>query len=214
MLLLTQFVAAQHAMFVLSLIEDVINIHPQNFGNELRTIEDEVEKKFAGKVLLDVGMCVCFHDIVDIGPAYVYTGDGVAHATVKFRVVVFRPFIGEVIMGTISSSTTEGLKATLGFFDAVTIPASVIHGGSDEQNYKFNTDTNEWFWDYEGSALNMPVGAHIRFRVESIVYNPPTSITPTEGEGEGEQNKQPQPMVIHATICGSGLGMDVWWSQQ
>jgi DNA-directed RNA polymerase subunit E'/Rpb7 len=49
----------------------------------------------------------------DGGPAFVYTGDGVAHATVKFRVVVFRPFIGEVIMGRIFAGSIEGLKGDL-----------------------------------------------------------------------------------------------------
>lgn len=62
-------------------------------------------------MLLDVGLCVCFHDIVEKGPAFIYTGDGHAHATVKFRVVVFRPFIGEVLIGKLVESTSDGLKS-------------------------------------------------------------------------------------------------------
>jgi len=200
-------------MFVLSVIEDVININPQNFGNELQTIEDEIEKKFAGKVLLDVGLCVCFHDVVEIGPAYIYTGDGVGHTTVKFRLVVFHPFIGEVIMGRIAAATIDGLKATTGFFDAVSISATSLHNNADDpQKYEYNEETNEWFWDYS-VPLVMPAGAQIRFRVQSISFNPPTSIIPTE-DRVAEQNKQLPPMVINATICGAGLGMDAWWSQQ
>lgn len=37
-------------MFILTQIEDDVKIQPQNFRNEIKTIEDEIEKKYCGKV--------------------------------------------------------------------------------------------------------------------------------------------------------------------
>ena len=44
--------------------------------------------------------------------------------TVTFRVLVFRPFIEEVLTGRIKSSTKEGVTLNLGFFDDIFLPAS------------------------------------------------------------------------------------------
>ena len=43
---------------------------------------------------------------------------------VTFRVLVFRPFIEEVLIGRVKSSTKEGLTLNLGFFDDIFLPAS------------------------------------------------------------------------------------------
>lgn len=37
-------------MFILTHIEDEVKIQPQNFRNEIKTVEDEIEKKYCGKV--------------------------------------------------------------------------------------------------------------------------------------------------------------------
>lgn len=44
-------------------------------------------------------------------------------ALVFFRMVVFRPFIGEVLVGKIASSSPNGIRVTLQFFDDIVIPA-------------------------------------------------------------------------------------------
>ena len=61
-------------------------------------------------------------DIVEIGDAYVFPGKGeptikvcalpvigmLSKVQVQFRIVVFRPFVGEVIVGTVCSLNEEG----------------------------------------------------------------------------------------------------------
>jgi DNA-directed RNA polymerase subunit E'/Rpb7 len=41
-------------MFVVALIEDDVKIMPQDFRNEIKTIEEAIERKFCGKVLLSL----------------------------------------------------------------------------------------------------------------------------------------------------------------
>jgi DNA-directed RNA polymerase subunit E'/Rpb7 len=45
-----------------------------------------------------------------MGDSYVYPGEGSAHIKVQFRLVIFKPFVGEVIQGTVIDSNEEGLQ--------------------------------------------------------------------------------------------------------
>ena len=57
---------------------------------------DQIDIKFSNKVILEVGLCISLFDSQEIGDPYVYPAEGSAHQRVKFRIVVFRPFAGEV----------------------------------------------------------------------------------------------------------------------
>ena len=79
-------------MFVLSIIkvwlsssrlhphrsyQDTIPVLPANFGPPRhQAITDEINKKYANKVLHDVGLCICMFDLVEVGEGKVRYGDG------------------------------------------------------------------------------------------------------------------------------------------
>lgn len=50
----------------------------------------------------DLGLVVTIYDILDIQGGSIYASEGAAHYTVKFRLVVFRPFIGELLVGRLT----------------------------------------------------------------------------------------------------------------
>ena len=78
------------------------------------------------KVIPETGLCITLYDIISIGDCYVYPGDGSSWSKVNFRVVVFRPFVGEILEGKIKNSNSEGIQLTLDFFDDVYIPAHYL----------------------------------------------------------------------------------------
>lgn len=51
-----------------------------------------------------------------------YPGEGNTAVTVQFRLVVFRPFEGELLVGRVKSSTVEGIVVSMNFFEHVFIP--------------------------------------------------------------------------------------------
>jgi DNA-directed RNA polymerase subunit E'/Rpb7 len=53
------------------------------------------------------------YDILEVDSGFIFPGDGGAHIEIKFRLVVFRPFVGEVLSGKIRSSTEEGICGKL-----------------------------------------------------------------------------------------------------
>lgn len=87
-------------MYVLVEMRDIVDVKPWQFDQDLRmVIEDELNKKFANKVIYQLGLCIALFDIVKIEDSYVFPGDGSSHTRVTFRFVVFRPYIDEILMG-------------------------------------------------------------------------------------------------------------------
>jgi len=161
-------------MFVLAVVLDTIRTIPENFNRDSKeVIIEQIEIKFANKVLADVGLCICFYDFVEVGDPYVYPGEGSAHQRVKFRLVVFRPFVGEILVGKLISSSTEGIKVSLDFFDDVFIPAHLLQSPSE-----YRGDRGLWVWSYdeesEGQFVYEP-REEIRFRVRTINFTKVTT---------------------------------------
>ena len=76
----------------------------------------------------------------DILPKFYGLPRKLEYFKVTFRVLVFRPFIEEVLIGRVKSSTKEGLTLNLGFFDDIFLPASHLQhpcrfDESDQGNY-------------------------------------------------------------------------------
>ncbi|KAG6329945.1 hypothetical protein ID866_9144 [Astraeus odoratus] len=114
-------------MFVLSIIKDTIPVLPVNFGISVeQALTNEINKKYANRVLHDVGLCICVFDLAEAGEGRVRYGDGCLWYKVKFRMVVFRPFSSEVILAKVKSSDEDGIRLSVGFFDDVYVPLAYL----------------------------------------------------------------------------------------
>ena len=57
-----------------------------------------------------MGLCIALFDLTKVGDAFILPGDGAAHVSVEFRMIVFRPFEDEILTGTIRSCSEEGIN--------------------------------------------------------------------------------------------------------
>ncbi|KAI8087477.1 RNA polymerase Rpb7 [Thamnidium elegans] len=118
-------------MFILSEIEDTVKIVPNDFKKEdSGAITDVLNEKYANKVVQEVGLCICVHDILHTSEGFILYGDGCSYVKVLFRVVVFRPFVGEILTGKIKSCSPSGVRVSMGFFDDILIPGGALQPGS------------------------------------------------------------------------------------
>ena len=69
-----------------------------------------------------LGLVITLYEIVSIEGGTVYPGEGSAHFKVEFRVVVFRPFNGEILEGTLKRADKTGLYVDIGFFSDIFVP--------------------------------------------------------------------------------------------
>lgn len=106
-------------MFILSTITDTLFIPGSSFSStsdpsqpatSFASISLAINTKYANKVIPDVGLCVCLFDILEASEGRVKWGDGGLWHSVKARLVVFRPFIGEILVGKVMSSDEKGIR--------------------------------------------------------------------------------------------------------
>lgn len=68
-------------MFVLTRISDVIPVNPELFDADYtKVLVEEIDRKYANKVIADVGLCITIYDFVHIGDAFVHPSDGTSHS--------------------------------------------------------------------------------------------------------------------------------------
>lgn len=227
-------------MFVLSEIEDTISIHPSSFAQPaLTSLSDRINGKYANKILVDVGLCISLFDITKCSEGKVRFGDGCLYHHVVFRMVVFRPFGQEILVGKVKSSDEVGVRLTMGFFDDIHVPAHLV-----PKPCAFDHQERAWFWLYEARTdaiaadplLSTPeermyidAGELVRFSVESDTFYdaepgptpPPTTTTTTASSDQKlpglhhnqHTTKDARPHYsITASIAGTGLGLVSWWA--
>ncbi len=176
-------------MFVITTVAETICIPPSIFYQPTMTsVHDEIDKKYPNRVIMDLGLVICrYGDVLQIGDGVCVPGDGSAHHEVVFRLVVFRPFVEEVCVGTIQSCNEEGIYVSLGeFFYDVFIPAYWMLRPST-----YDEKRGLWIWtpdysDDEGDGdeeegkdssnkLVMEIGSEIRFKVKGINFTQVTN---------------------------------------
>ncbi|CAO3677836.1 unnamed protein product [Rhizopus stolonifer] len=188
-------------MFVLSEIDDTVKIVPSDFRKE--------------NVVQDVGLCICVHDILGASEALILYLDGCSYIKVTFRLVVFRPFMGEILIGKIKSCSPDGLVVSLGFFDNILIQGNLL-----QPNTKFDLHEQIWVWHYEGQQMFMDLDEPIRIRVLSEEFKDTTPTRPSvikRGafdivEDFAANSTRVPPYSITCTIKEDGLGLLSWWS--
>ncbi|KAH8315271.1 hypothetical protein KR074_001804 [Drosophila pseudoananassae] len=215
-------------MFVLAELKDNVRIAPDQFNLQLvDAVRDEIDRKLANKVLLNVGLCIALKEIVSLKDSIILPGDGASHTEVLFRYVVFRPMVGTVLTGKIRNCSREGVHVTLGFFDDILIPHAALQHPS-----RFDEAEQAWVWEYpleDGAKhdLFMDVGEPIKFRVSREIFEETSPIGPPKAETQSQQaassssatasttsQEVKTPYKIIGAINESGLGVLSWWDQQ
>ncbi|KAI9567105.1 RNA polymerase III subunit Rpc25-domain-containing protein [Boletus coccyginus] len=209
-------------MFALSIIKDTIPVLPANFGvPPHQAITDEINKKYANRVLHDVGLCICVFDLVEVGEGKVRYGDGCLWYKAKFRMVVFRPFASEVILAKVKSSDEEGIRLSVGFFDDMYIPLVYL-----PQPSAFDPNERAHFWLPESEAttshellesatadrMYIDQGEIVRVRVETDEFYDDEPGPPKAAEGVViKREARRAPYTIICSIAEQGLGPIPWW---
>ncbi|OMJ87564.1 hypothetical protein SteCoe_10646 [Stentor coeruleus] len=175
-------------MFLLYTIETKIDCPPEKISMNFReSVLNKVDECFAGKIIKNEGICISVYDMKIIQTTLV---EGYFQAHVSLRLIVFKPFIGEILTGKIIESTQEGIEVDLIFVSAF-IPAGFLNESSS-----FDELEGVFVWHYEENDLFYDKGEVIRFKVNAVIL-------PQE---EGQK------IEILGKANEDGLGLIKWWS--
>ncbi|KAK8197153.1 DNA-directed rna polymerase III 25 kd polypeptide [Phyllosticta capitalensis] len=195
-------------MFLTTTISDLIQIKPEEFEkSSIKAIKDAIHTKYANKVIQEVGLCICLRDILKSSEGLIGHGTGIVNVNVDFRLVVFRPFKGEIIEGTITSGTAQGIKIALDFFDDIFVPGPVnLFEGT-----KYSGREEVWVWTTEtGDELFFDNEERVRFRVEAEIWTDQSPQAPTTDDTPVERKS---PYSIIGSMQQAGLGPVLWWEE-
>ncbi|KAL2070626.1 hypothetical protein VTL71DRAFT_13652 [Oculimacula yallundae] len=201
-------------MFILTKIADLVQIVPEDFNKDApQAIEDNINAKYANKVIQKIGLCICLYDLLSSSEGLIGHGNGLVNVNVEFRLIVFRPFKHEVIIGRISSANTEGIRVRLPFFEGIFVPKQALPEGTEysaDQIYEWRTEDNTLFFD-----THEPV----RLRIEDEVWKDQNPVGPREKEEpsnnltipSGSGKKKNSPYSLIGSMEDPGFGVIQWW---
>lgn len=81
-------------------------------------------------------------EILGVGDKMVRANEGGYVVSVHFRIVAFKPFVGEVLEGALAESFEEGIRVSLGFFDHCYVSAEDLPQNSSYEVYEEEVDGN------------------------------------------------------------------------
>ncbi|XP_055822981.1 uncharacterized protein LOC129891596 [Solanum dulcamara] len=192
-------------MFYLSEIEHTLRLPPHLLNLPLNeAIKGELEGLFVDKVIANLGLCISIYDILSVDDGFIYPSEGASTYTVKFRLVVFRPFVGEVITARLKESKAEGLRLSLGFFDDIYVPAHLMPDPSRSEPDPDHKNQVRWIWTFDEQDYPIDGVDEIRFQVLNVSY-------PSMPLEQDKDSKPFAPMVIKGSLDADGLGPISWW---
>ena len=195
-------------MFILSEVSDLVPIPPHAFGIPIEeALTNELSKKYANKVIKNLGLIVAIWDLLEIKEGKLKPGEGSAFVETRFRCVVWKPFVGEVLTGWVSDCTSEGIRVRMNFFDDIFIPKNYLY-----ENCDFRETEKAWVWvPEEGTELFIDINEKIRFRIEEEFF---TDIKPKEELSVSDDYDNQPPVAPYALIAScqtDGMGCIDWW---
>ncbi|KAF4552323.1 DNA-directed RNA polymerase III subunit rpc8-like protein [Elsinoe fawcettii] len=207
-------------MYNIVTISDLIQILPQDYEKRsARALEDNINSKYANKVIHKIGLAVCLFDIQKFSEGLIGHGTGIVNVHVDFRLIVFRPFKGEILQGRIIENTPSGLRISMDFFDAIWVRApNMLFENTHYDRVEEEGQAPElvWVWHADESGqLYFDNEEIVRFRVENESWTdlePKRAPTVGSGEVKQEDDSEASPYTITASMQQSGLGAVSWWS--
>lgn len=201
-------------MFQVVRASDNVRVEPDQLGRPLPdSIKAALSASFIDKVVPDLGLVICVYDVEKFEGGHIYPGDGAAHYEVTFRLVVFIPFVGEVIAARLVKSTREGLHLSCGFFHDIFVPSYGL-----PEKHVFDGQSGLWTWECDDRQLEFDEGEEVRMRVQAVNFRPvPTRAdmkmeAEDGGEAIGSAARPYAPMQIEGQMRDEGLGLVCWWA--
>ena len=102
-------------MFYLTEIEDHIRVEPKLFGLPTEeSVNKQLHETYAGHFNKEVGKVVSIIEVLEVGEGVIIPGDGAAYYKSRFKLLVWKPELHELVFGIISEITNFGAFIDMG----------------------------------------------------------------------------------------------------
>ena len=102
-------------MFYLTEVEDYVRVEPKHFGLATKdAVSEQLNESYVDSVTKDLGTVISVVSVDEVGEGIIIPGDGAAFYKSKFKVLVWKPELHELVFGTLKEITTFGAFMQIG----------------------------------------------------------------------------------------------------
>jgi len=124
-------------MFYLSEIQDYVRVEPKLFGlPTMEAVEQQLKEIYTDYYDKEVGKVIVVLEVLEVGDGIIIPGDGAAYYDTKFKLLVWKPEMHELVYGIISEITNFGAFLNLGAM------RGMIHISQTMEDYVSFSKTN------------------------------------------------------------------------
>lgn len=124
-------------MFYLTEVEDYVRVEPKLFGlPTMKAVDMQLRETYADYYDRELGRVVSVIDVLSVGEGILIPGDGAAYYNTKFKLLIWKSEMQELVYGIISEITTFGAFINLG------VMRGMIHISQTMEDYVSFSKTN------------------------------------------------------------------------
>ncbi|MFA5070838.1 MAG: DNA-directed RNA polymerase [Candidatus Pacearchaeota archaeon] len=102
-------------MFYLIEVEDYIRVEPKLFGlPTMESVEQQLKETYADFYDREIGKVIAIIEVLEVGEGVIIPGDGATYYRSRFKLLVWKPELQELVYGTIAEITNFGAFMDLG----------------------------------------------------------------------------------------------------
>ena len=102
-------------MFYIVEIEDYIRVEPRLFGLPTEeAVEKQLQETYAEYHDKEIGETIGVIEVLEVGEGIIIPGDGAAYYNSKFKLLVWKPELQELVYGVVNEITNFGAFINLG----------------------------------------------------------------------------------------------------
>jgi len=124
-------------MFYITEVQDYVRVEPKLFGlPTAEAVENQLKETYSDYYNREIGKVVTVIEILEVGEGVIIPGDGATYYNSKFKLLVWKPELQELIHGEIQEITNFGAFIDMG------VMAGMIHISQTMDDYVSLSKTN------------------------------------------------------------------------
>lgn len=124
-------------MLYLSEVQDYIRVEPKLFGlPTMEAVDQQLKEIYTDYYDKEIGKVITVIRVLEVGDGVIIPGDGAAYYNTKFKLLVWKPEMHELVYGIISEITNFGAFINLG------VMKGMIHISQTMEDYVSFSKTN------------------------------------------------------------------------
>jgi len=117
-------------MFYLTEAEDYIRVEPKLFGlPTIEAVKQQLKETYLNHIDRELGFVVSIIDVLEVGEGIIISGDGAAYYKSRFKLIIWRPELQEIVYGTVEEITNFGAFMNIG------VTKGMIHISQTMEDY-------------------------------------------------------------------------------